>query len=441
MRLRISVLTVGGVVTCLGLTACAGGAAPASDSGGATNAVSFESWSPIQQTTDQMVAAVQAANKGVTVKATIYNAPDYLVDLQTRAASNTMPDVVGLQSGAYTQQFRAKLMPLQDCAAKAWGADWKTKFFPIGLTEAQLGNPKGDTNFYSLPLMNETVNLWANTEILKANNATIPQTWDELVAFSKNQKGKDFAPFLMPALQGWNRSIVFLQIVNNVNPGLVYKAEDGTDKWTNPDIVKAFDYWQKLFTQKVFQDGAMGLTAYPDAGNQIEAGKAAIFPFGSWWIQQSDPTRSGTPPVSQGMAGWKPFLFPTIPGGASQPQLVGGMDVGLGMAKNTKNPELACKVLTDFIAGAGAQKMINTFNDVPAVVGLTPQKFTGDNQKAIWNTFMTDWLPNVKYSRYLADPKVDQAVNDALAALASGQTTPQDAAASVQKVQDQVSAG
>lgn len=54
---------------------------------------------------------------------------------------------------------------------------------------------------------------------------------------------------------------------------------------------------------------------------------------------------------------------------------------------------------------------------------------------------MTDWLPNVKYSRYLADPKVDQAVNDALAALASGQTTPQDAAASVQKVQDQVSAG
>jgi raffinose/stachyose/melibiose transport system substrate-binding protein len=441
MKLPKSVLAVGAVATCLSLAACAGGAASSSSNGGATNTVSFESWSPIQQTTDQMVTAFESANKNVNIKAAIYNAPDYLVDLHTRAASNTMPDVVGLQSGAYTQQFRDKLMPLQKCAASTWGANWKSKFFPIGLSEAQLGNPKGDNNFYSLPLMNETVNLWANTDILKANNVTIPKTWNDLVEFSQNLKGKDFAPFLMPALQGWNRSIVFLQIVNNVNPGLVYKAENGTEKWTNADIVKAFDYWQKLFTQKVFQDGAMGLTAYPDAGNQIEAGKAAISPFGSWWIQQSDPTRTGTPPVSVGMSGWKPFLFPTIPGGSATPQLVGGMDVGLGIAKNTKNPQLACKVLTDFIAGVGAQKMINTFNDVPAVVGLTPQKFTGANQKAIWNTFMTDWLPNVKYSRYLADPKVDQAVNDALAALGTGQETPVQAAEAVQKVQDQVSAG
>lgn len=429
------------MVAVLGLAACSIGTVTTASATNASNSVSFESWSPIQQTTNQMVSAFEAANSGVKVNATIYNAPDYLVDLHTRAASNTMPDIVGLQSGAYTQQFRDKLMPLQSCAVKTWGANWRSKFFPIGLTEARLGNPKGDNNYYSLPLMNETVNLWANTDILTANHATIPKTWSDLVAFAQKLKGNSFAPFLMPALQGWNRSIVFLQIVNNVKPGLVYRAENGTAKWTNANIVKSFDYWQKLFTQKIFQDGAMGLTAYPDAANQIEAGKAAIFPFGSWWIQQSDPTRTGTPPVSAGMSGWEPFLFPTIPGGAAQPQLVGGMDVGLGIAKNTKNANLACKVLTDFIAGAGAQKMINTFNDVPAVIGLNPQKFTSTKQQTIWNTFTTNWLPKVKYSRYLEDPKVDQAVNDALAALATGQETPTQAAAAVQKVQDQVSAG
>jgi raffinose/stachyose/melibiose transport system substrate-binding protein len=136
------------------------------------------------------------------------------------------------------------------------------------------------------------------------------------------------------------------------------------------------------------------------------------------------------------MAGYQPFLFPTIPGGASESQLVGGMDVGLGISKNTANPDLACKVMTDFIAGAAAQKLINTMNDVPAVSGLSPETFTSDKQKQIWNLFVNDWLPKTKYSRYFKSPQIDQAVGDALAALATGDQTPADAAAAIQKVQD-----
>lgn len=199
--------------------------------------------------------------------------------------------------------------------------------------------------------------------------------------------------------------------------------------------MKAFEYWQKLFTDGIAQTGAIGLDAYPSAVNQFEAGKAAMIPLGAWWIQQSDPTKSDIPPLSQGMAGYTPFLFPTIPGGASESQYVGGIDVSLGISKNTANPDLACKVLTDFIAGAGAQKLVNTMNDVPAVTGLTPEKFTSDKQEKIWDLFVNEWLPNVKYSRYFESPKLDQAVADALAALATG-GTPEQAAQSVQSAQD-----
>ncbi|GHF22910.1 ABC transporter substrate-binding protein [Pseudolysinimonas yzui] len=423
----------------LGLAACAGGGSTGS-SGGDENTVTFRSWSPIEQTTQQMVDAFETANPGTTIEATIFNYPEYLVDLQTRASSNTFPDIVGLQPGALTQQYRSNLMPLQDCAASVWGEDWQSKFYPIGIEQARAGNPEGDENFYSLPILVQTVNLWANTELFDAAGATIPTTWDELKATVGQLSGGDYAPFMLPAKDGWLRNAVFLQIVNNVNPGLVYQAESGEDSWTNPDIVTALEYWGKLFTDGIAQEGAIGLDAYPSGANQFEAGNAAMIPLGAWWIQQSDPTKdqSEIPPLSQGMAGFEPFLFPTIPGGADESQFVGGIDVALGISKDAANPDLACKVLTDWIAGEGGQKLVDTMNDVPAVAGLEPSTFTSDKQEAIWNTFVNDWLPQVKYSRYFDDPKVDQAVADALAAVATGAQTPEEAAAAIQAVSDEV---
>lgn len=435
MRIRRGpVAAVGAIVAAVSLTACAGGAASTTSGGGSSDTVTFRSWSPIEQTTRQMIDAFQANNDG-KIDATIFNYPEYLVDLQSRASSNSMPDIVGLQPGALTQQYRANLMPLQDCAEKTWGADWQSKFYPIGIEQSRMGNPAGDENFYSLPLLTQTVNLWANSQILDQKGLTPPKTWDELKSTVDALKGGDYAPFLLPAKDSWLRNVVFLQIANNIAPGLVYQAEAGDKSWTDPQLVKAFEYWQKLFTDGIAQTGAIGLDAYPSAVNQFEAGKAAMIPLGAWWIQQSDPTKSDIPPLSQGMAGYTPFLFPTIPGGASESQYVGGIDVSLGISKNTANPDLACKVLTDFIAGAGAQKLVNTMNDVPAVTGLTPEKFTSDKQEKIWDLFVNEWLPNVKYSRYFESPKLDQAVADALAALATG-GTPEQAAQSVQSAQD-----
>ncbi|WP_282845740.1 ABC transporter substrate-binding protein [Microbacterium oxydans] len=436
MKLKRSLAGVATVITALGVTACAGGAAPDASGNASSDTITFRSWSPIEQTTRQMIEAFQAENEGSKIDATIFNYPEYLVDLQSRASSNTMPDVLGLQPGALTQQYRENLMPLQDCAAETWGDDWQSKFYPIGIEQARMGNPEGDDNFYSLPILTQTVNLWANSEIFDDAGLSVPKTWDELVQTTKDLSGGDAAPFLLPAKDSWLRNVVFLQIANNVSPGTVYEAEDGSVPWTDPAIVKAFDYWSKLFSDGIAQDGAIGLDAYPSAVNQFEAGNAAMIPLGAWWIQQSDPTKSDIPPLSEGMSGYEPFLFPTIPGGAAEPQFVGGIDVSLGISKNTANPELACKVLTDFIAGSAAQKLVNTMNDVPAVTGLAPEKFTSEKQEQIWNLFVDEWLPQVKYSRYFESPKLDQAVADALAAIATGDSTPQEAAESVQAVQD-----
>jgi raffinose/stachyose/melibiose transport system substrate-binding protein len=104
MTLRRTGAVAGTAVIAIMLTACAGGAAP--QKSGEAGTVTFRSWSPIEQTTTQMVEAFEADNPGSTIDATIFNYPEYLVDLQTRASSNTFPDIVGLQPGALTQQYR-----------------------------------------------------------------------------------------------------------------------------------------------------------------------------------------------------------------------------------------------------------------------------------------------------------------------------------------------
>ena len=188
---------------------------------------------------------------------------------------------------------------------------------------------------------------------------------------------------------------------------------------------------EKTFDDGIIQTGALGLTAYPGGMELIEAGRAAAFPMGAWWQQQA--TRTSPPPLSEGLSGYYPFIFPDVTGEGQPEDLLGGIDVMIGITKDTQHPEEACKVVGDWISGAGAQELINTFNDLPAYQGLEPEEYSSDNQKAVWDLFTKEWMPNVQYARQLRDANVKAALEDALAAVAAGEMTPEE---SMQMVQD-----
>jgi len=161
-----------------------------------------------------------------------------------------------------------------------------------------------------------------------------------------------------------------------------------------------------------------------------------MFPMGAWWQQQA--TRPNPPPLSKGLSGFAPMRFPDVTGKGQPDDLLGGIDVMFGISKSAKDPEAAFRVVADWIAGAGAQALINTFNDLPAVKGLSPQKFETENQKRVWQTFVDDWLPKVKYARQLQKPEVKQAFEDALAAVATGELSPEKAMERIQVAADKV---
>ena len=399
----------------------------------AETTVTYRSWSPVIQTLNSMVEATEAVVPDVKVDVKTFNYGEYLVDLQTRAAGGDMPDLIGLEPGALTQQYRDYLAPAQDCAKATWGDDWQSKFFPLAVDQVRLGNPDGDENFYGLPVLTQTINLWYTVPVMEDLGLEPPTTYDELKALAEAATASGYAPMMIGAGDGWIRRDVFMQIIHNIAPGLIYQAEAGEVPWTDESFVQAMQVWRNMFDDGIFQTGALGISHYPAAVEVIESGRAAIFPMGAWWQQQaagSNPT-----PLSENLSGYAAFQFPDVTGNGQPEDFLGGIDVMIGITKDA-DYDAACKVLTDWIGGAGAQALINTYNDLPAFVGLRPESFGSDNQEAVWDMFTNEWLPTVKYARQLAMPEVKQSLEDALAAVAAGDKSPEEGMAMVQAAYD-----
>ena len=129
----------------------------------------------ISSTMAKSIKAFEEKNPGLEVKYTYYNySPEYITSLKAAAASNSLPDIIGLQPGSLTQQYREQLAALNSHAEKEWGADWQSKIFPVNLKQMGMGNPSGDTNFYILPQESQILVIWYNKETVSYTHLTLP---------------------------------------------------------------------------------------------------------------------------------------------------------------------------------------------------------------------------------------------------------------------------
>jgi Bacterial extracellular solute-binding protein len=64
----------------------------------------------ISSTMAKSIKAFEEKNPGLEVKYTYYNySPEYITSLKAAAASNSLPDIIGLQPGSLTQQYREQV--------------------------------------------------------------------------------------------------------------------------------------------------------------------------------------------------------------------------------------------------------------------------------------------------------------------------------------------
>lgn len=384
----------------------------------------------VQSTMEKSIAAFEKAHPDIKVKYTYYNySPEYITALKAAAASGSLPDVIGLQPGSLTQQYRENLEAVNERAAKQWGDKWADKVFPVNRKQMLMGNPKGDENYYIIPQESQVLCIWYNRNIFEKLNLSPPKTYADLKAAAKALTDNGYIPMFQGAADGWQNENVFLMLANQLSAGIVDKAQTGETSWTAPELVAAMKAWKGLFDDGIFQQGALGAHAYPTGAQLFAQGKVGMMALGSWWMQES----KFPPPLSefvQNMDGFDFFYLPPVKDGNSASPPVGGIDIGYGLTKNGgKNPE-AWTFLAELTNGVGLQEALNDLNDLPAFDGNSPKGDITDHVKEMSARFMAD-LPKAENQRF-ASPAVAEALDNALAGVAAGSTEPEAALAAVQ---------
>lgn len=416
------------------LTACSGSGDDGANDGDVT--ITFWSWNPSDDTASLYIEAFEAEHDNITIDHRFIQYSDYANTTQLALQSGSGPDVFGLQVGALTNQFAPLAEDLAPYIEEELGADWAEQ-----LTSSE--QLRADDKQVALPWMVTGGGLlWANQTLIDELGLTMPTTFDELTAFCDDIQGEGLTCMAHGGRDAWQNIDLYQTVINQIAPGQFYSAVAGESDFTAEPFVQAFEVWQTFFAEGIIDEGALGLTAYPDANDAFMKGEAALIAFGTW--ENANTTNAGMEMSAETYGSdfstdtvFMPYFFPEIVPGGETGTLFGGPDVGFAVSSGSDIKEEAAEFVTWLTASTAGQELMASTLVQPALasVPLDMSDVMTDEQKSALEQ-QAPALESLIGQRELDDADVRTALGDALSAVASNQQSPQDAVAAVQAAID-----
>lgn len=447
-RWATTISAIGTLLVAAVVAGCGGGDSGGSDSsnassggGSATEPVTltWESWKPVEPEAKGLISEFRKTNPNIDIEFKFLQYPDYIKDLKLKMASGEGPDIFFGQSGAMIREYAEFAEDLTPYAEKEWGADWKSRFYPVGLDQTII-----DGKTAGLPWQLLTAGwVWYNAELFKkAGISKPPATLDELIADSKKLSAAGITPYVQGAKDNWINFDTYMAIANQTAPGVIYQAQDDKAKWTDPGLVEAMTIWKRLFTDGVVQKGALSKTQYPDAATIFYKGQAAMTMEGSWEV--GNLVAAAGRDVLKDTYGvekfpvWRPFAFPDVNGDGQPASLTSGPDAIAMMNSSSEHKDAAWKFIA-FLTDEPGQKYLTERLIPPSVKGyeLDPSKAARKSERDVLKASL-DGLATARYPREFNYPEIQEALGQALQKVASGQQDPEAAMASVQSASDRI---
>ncbi len=435
--MKKSMAITAAIVAVLALAGCSG-ASPAANSN-ETVTIKWDTWNPGKDAAAKLIKEFEATHPKIKIDYEFHEYSDYPDALRTELASGTGPDVWFAKPGAFATEFADLGVDLAPYAKKQWGADWKKRFYDIGLAQADV---KGRTVALPWMLLASGVVWYNQNNFTKAGITTPPATMADLVTDANKLRAAGFVPFAQGAQDNWINEYTFMAIANQTAPGVLENAQVGKAKWTDPGLLKAMDVWKSLFTDHIMQPGALGVPQYPDVAEKFFGGKTSMF-FGGSWDNNSALSTSGidyqkslgTPAGTVFHA----FMFPDVDGDGQPATANGGADTSIMMNATSKYPKQTWTFIS-WLLGDGGQKDRASYLIPPAVKGypLDTANLASPAEQAGDLKLVMTAIGNAKYTTELSSADVEQAFGTALQAVASGQKSSADALAAVQTAEDKV---
>ena len=383
---------------------------------------------------DELTQAIadefNATHPGIHATVKIMRQEDHYNALKVDFAAGRAPDVIGIAPGADLEQYKSQLAPLADYASQDLGEDWQDKFTEASFTTIKLS---GD-EIYAFPsAMSAAGTVWYNNKLMTENGVeSFPATWEELQTAAQTLRGAGQIPLMFGGKDNWQNYDMFITIMATINKDLCNGIFALENEWTESDVVKAFDYYQKLFTDGIVQDGALSTTLYNEGYSQWkdDDGNSTIPMIfnGSWDMGSLKAENSFYENFSSNDI--KVATMPSIEGKPGA--VLTAPDVAWGVNANSANKEAAWEFVKwlcydmqqEVVDGLG---FFSVLKDAPSpTVDLT------DDYKAAYDVISaaaaSDNTVGFRSSFYT---KLNDALFDQLQLLGTGAATPEEAAAAM----------
>lgn len=396
--------------------------------------LSFWSWLPTTDQSEEMIAEFEKQNPDIKIDYTRTEQDDYFEKLQVAMASGTGPDLFGLTTGTMKEQYAPFAEDMSGLGDEYW-SDWKDTISETAVEQCTTE----DGTVVGMPLLvaGMTDLLYNKTLMDECGIEKVPTTYEELKDAAAKAKEKGYVCVAVGAADDWVNSDWFVQISNEFEEGAVYEAEKGERPWTDQCFVDTMTVWQNLFNEGIFEDGALGVSTYPDARDQyFFARKSLFFLTGSWHLGPTSPSNSeiqGTEIGNQGDTIGM-CVFPSM---SEDGKICGtsGVDIMLAVNKDCKEREAAMKFVQFMADGDGQQYWVNYLQGAPVSKNIS---YTGTVDGELQQQSIDEvnsYVSNAVGNRKLSNSEVETAIQVAMQNVAAG-ADPADELKTVQDVQD-----
>jgi raffinose/stachyose/melibiose transport system substrate-binding protein len=372
----------------------------------------------------KLLDAFKAANPGITTKVVLYPEEKFVALYSAARAAGEQIDLLILNGQDIRRYATAgNLIDFEQ-------VPFKDRFLPEALKPFTIrdklwGFPSGAAGGFVI---------FMNKALLAKLNQEVPTTYDELKQVADVLRKNGVSPFTHPGkiIYMWPVWFftTFAQTSGNKSIDRTIEILTGKGKFTDPDVVQAFDLVFQFARDKMFSPAVFGLD-FPGAQTELQTGKACFYLFHDSVAKPLMAAQSDAFQVDY-------MLMPNLVGKPVTSEYPGGPGVALTLPSDIdpKRKGAALKLI-DFLTNDDADRQSVDLNGgaVPVNKNVAPQGVP------VYTKEKEDISKMVTYLDWFYPPEITKGMQEGLQAGLLARTTAQALGKSLQDTLDRLVAG
>jgi raffinose/stachyose/melibiose transport system substrate-binding protein len=360
-----------------------------------------------------MARRFQAAHPGIKFEITPIENEAFKTKLTTNIQAGDPPDIFHTWGGGVLFQ-QAEAGMVKDITADVAG--WRDTLIPTALDAYTT-----DGKTYGSAVDTGMVGFWYNKELFgRAGVSAPPATWAEFLDAVRKLKAANVTPIALAGKEKWPGHYYWAYLAMRV-AGIDALRQAAVDKsFAAPEFVAAGARLAELVAQQPFQTGFLA-AGYSTADGQAATmgnGKAAMELMGQWAPVVQRDNSAGKKGLGDRLGF---FPFPAVDGGKGK--ITDAFGGGGGFAVGKDAPPEAVEFLK-FIAQPDNARLEAKTAGVLPVVKAAEDAVTDPNLKLVADTLSRATGFQLYLDQAYA-PAVGQQLNDSVAELLAGKTSPE----------------